>query len=553
MERILVPDVGEAKDVEVIEILVAVGEAIVADQSILVLESDKASMEIPSPKGGVVASIAVAVGDAVEEGDLLIELEVVATRADITSHPLAVDEPRSSEGKLQGQVAGPVTPATISAGTPANDAPGEEVDVVVPDVGEAKNIEVIELLVAVGDSVGVDDSLLVVESDKASMEIPSPVAGAVVRIVTAVGYEVEENDLLMVIRTNALATAEQVAPGAAGSVERKAQRESPATKAAVASLAVAPAAPRRAPPAEDSADGSVAAHAGPAVRKQARELGVDLHLVTGTGRNARILKEDVQAFVKTKLGAPAPDQAGAGIPPVPLPDFSKWGPTETLAMSRIRRVSARNLHRSWLNVPHVTQFDEADVTDLEAFRKARNARPGAAKLTPLAFLVAACVAALKVFPKFNASLSETGDELILKRYYNIGVAVETADGLVVPVLKNVDEKTVTEIALESAALATRARDGKLSIGDLSGAGFTISSLGGIGGTAFTPIVNAPEVAILGVSRTSIKPVYIDGAFVPRTMLPLSLSYDHRAIDGAEAARFTTYLADVMSDIRALLL
>tara|TARA_Y100001934_G_scaffold172272_1_gene204275 strand:- start:242 stop:1915 length:1674 start_codon:yes stop_codon:yes gene_type:complete len=557
MHKITVPDVGEATDVEVIELLVAVGDTIEVDQSLLVLESDKASMEVPSPVAGLVTAVIVAIGDTVDEGDVLVEVDtgtVVAsadepgTGATEPAPQAAVPAPEAAEPAPEAAAQEPVASEPAEATAAGNDTgSGVSMQVMVPDVGEAKDVEVVEILVAVGDAVALEDSLLVLESDKASMEIPSPAAGTVEAINVELGQEVEEGDLLLsllVVATDTAARSESVPkaelPSAAPAAEDK-----PTPGPALA--------PPPQPEAKQEASSSV--HAGPAVRKLAREFGVDLSAVTGSGKRGRILKEDVQAYVKTRLAAqPAQsEQSGGGIPPVPEVDFSKFGETSLAPMSRIRRASARNLHRSWLNVPHVTQFDEADVTELEAFRKARNAKGDIAKLTPLAFLVRACVAALQQYPKFNSSLDPAGEHLILKHYYHIGIAVETEDGLIVPVLRDADKKGVAAIAEECAELAAKARDGKLGMSDLSGAGFTISSLGGIGGTAFTPIVNAPEVAILGVSRTSVKPVWTDGAFEPRTMLPLSLSYDHRAIDGAEAARFTSYLTDVLTDIRNLLL
>jgi pyruvate dehydrogenase E2 component (dihydrolipoamide acetyltransferase) len=413
------------------------------------------------------------------------------------------------------------------------------VDVPVPDVGEATDVQVIELLVGVGDRVEVEGSLVVLESDKASMEIPSPVDGVVASVHVALEQVVETGDLLMSIVAKAAA-----APQAAAPVEKmvpaEIARPSPALDAS------------RAP--GDSEAATV--YAGPAVRKEAREYGVDLTAVKGTGRKGRVLKEDIRAYVKARLAAPATSTAtGSGIPAVPEQDFSRFGEIEVIALSRVRRASARNLHRSWLNIPHVTQFDDADITDLEQFRRRLNEERAVAglKVTPLAFLMRAVAATLQAFPRFNSSLDAAVENLILKRYCNIGIAVDTDDGLVVPVVKDVARKGVDELARESAELAARARNRELAIDDLQGASFTISSLGGIGGTAFTPIVNAPEVAILGVSRTSVKPVYVGDVVQPRTILPLSLSYDHRALDGAEAARFTTYLAGVLREPARMLL
>ncbi|MDG2070181.1 MAG: 2-oxo acid dehydrogenase subunit E2 [Pseudomonadales bacterium] len=429
--------------------------------------------------------------------------------------------------------------------------------VLVPDVGQAQDVEVIEILVAPGDRMEKDTSLIVLESDKASMEIPSPKAGTIVSISMAVGDTVDEGDLILEMETASDATEVEAAPviAAEPAVPQQSEQTSevpkssppPASEVQTAPVASVSQTSVQAPQAPPAAD--VLVHAGPAVRKQAREYGVELAAVKGSGREGRILKDDIQQYVANRLG----DDSGGGIPKVPEVDFGKFGEIDLKPLPKIRQASARNLHRSWLNIPHVTQFDEADVTELEAFRKQQNTENVDVKLTPLAFLVKACVAALQKYPNFNASIQADYQHLIVKKYYNIGIAVETDDGLMVPVLKDADKKGVLQLAEESAMLAAAARDKKLPFDAMQGATFTISSLGGIGGTAFTPIVNAPEVAILGVSRSKVVPVYNGEAFEPRTMLPLSLSYDHRAIDGAEAARFTQFLAQIIGDIRMLIL
>ncbi len=518
LQNVLVPDVGEAEEVEVIEVLVRVGDVVNLDESLVVLESDKASMEIPCPFMGKITSIKVQEGDIVDEGDLLVEIEV-------------------------GE---PVTEtAETDTKDPADLKPEPKISILekiinVPDVGEAKDITVTEVLVKVGDLIKSEDSLLVLESDKASMEIPAPGDCEILEILTSEGQEVTEGDALFRVRvtseqggekaTNTVAPAEAIAD----------QAEEPKQDSPVA--------------VEDCPSDQLSVHAGPAVRKEARQYGVDLSHVRGSGRKGRILKEDIQAFVKDHLNTGA-EEKGSAIPSIADVDFSKFGEIEKRALSRIRRTSARNLHRSWLNVPHVTHFDEADITDLEEFRKSQNTELASSgtKLTPLAFMVKACVNALQRFPQFNASLESDYSHLILKKYYNIGIAVETDDGLVVPVLKGADKMGIAELADKCGLLAEQARNKKLSIDAMQGATFTISSLGGIGGTAFTPIVNAPEVAILGVSRSKIAPLWDGNDFVPRTILPLSLSYDHRAIDGAEAARFTAYLTQVLTDLRRLVL
>ena len=597
--QVTVPDVGEAGEVEVIEVLVAVGDIVRKDDSLVVLESDKASMEIPSPYAGKVVTIAVKEGDSVEEGSLIVELDVetatdvdasaatsaatnVKAAAETPSKSLSVEPPAPVTSPAAARAKSAETTADIAADIPAEVPPevptkvpattpdsGESLEqlVVVPDVGDAGEVTVTELLVKLGDVVAADDSILVLESDKASMEIPSPFAGEVVEILVVDGSVVSEGDPLIKLRTTQHVLAATVQSGdeqaavpvgaatdagkvAGKDVEKAAE---PAGEKLVRHAAIVLAA-------EAVSDEKI--HAGPAVRKQAREYGVNLAQLTGTGQKGRILKEDVQAYVKEQLQSRTGVQAkseivtdGSGIPPIPLIDFSKFGEIELRPLSRVRRSSARNLHRSWLNVAHVTQFDAADITDLEVFRKAQNLELAGAgdKLTPLAFLIKACVHALIKYPQFNSSIDPDYQHLTLKKYYNIGIAVETPDGLVVPVVVDADKKGVVELARESARLAGQARDKKLPLDAMQGATFTISSLGGIGGTAFTPIVNAPEVAILGVSRSSMEPVWDGQAFVPRMLLPLSLSYDHRAIDGAEAARFTHYLTQVLGDMRRLIL
>ncbi len=541
IEKVLVPDVGEAEDVEVVEVLVALGDVIAADDSIVVLESDKASMEIPSPYGGKIANIAVSEGDTVEEGSLLVEIEMEG--AESTADP----EPETESSVVQPEPEPSVPSAEASSGASTRIETSKVIT--VPDVGDAQEIVVAEVLTPQGTQVEEGESVVVLESDKASMEIPADFGGVVQEVFVGEGDEVAEGDPLVTI-------VGRVAPD---QVNEPAYDKTPVPETATDETEVPEQAPKLAPPpmetSEASADSDV--HAGPAVRKQAREYGVDLGQVEGSGRKGRVLKEDVQDYVKTRLNdsGGAGVSSGTGIPEIPEVDFTKWGEIEEKPLSRIRKASARNLHRSWVNVPHVTQFDEADITDLELFRKSQNEQlqKEGVKLTPLAFLIKAVVDALIRFPQFNSSISNDYDHLVLKKYYHIGIAVETDDGLVVPVLKDADKKGVVQLANESAELASQARGKKLPMDAMQGATFTISSLGGIGGTAFTPIVNAPEVAILGVSRSKVSPVWNGAEFEPRTILPLSLSYDHRAIDGAEAARFTTYLASVLADMRKVLM
>src|SRR5262245_24379362 len=427
-----------------------------------------------------------------------------------------------------------------------------ERQVLVPDIGDFEGVDVIEVLVAPGDRVRAEQSLITLESEKATMEIPSPAAGVVRTLHVAVGDKVSQGSLIATLEVEEAAREGRELPRSSAA---------PSVREAVAppaELRSEPRPVRAAVPAPSPLLSTRRAHASPSVRRLARELGVELALVRGSGRKARILKEDVQSFVREALarGAPQPaEPAGFGLPPAPKVDFAKWGPVEVRALSKLRRVAARNLHRSWLSVPHVTQFDEADITDLEAFRlsKVDEAKARATKLTLLAFLLKAVSVVLEQFPAFNSSLEPGGEALVLKRYYHLGFAVDTEGGLVVPVIRDVDRKGLFDIAEELAALSQKARDRKLSPEEMSGGTFTVSSLGGLGGTAFTPIVNHPEVAILGVSRAERKPVYQGVQLVPRLLLPLSLSYDHRVIDGADAVRFTTRLKTVLSDIRNLIL
>ena len=432
-------------------------------------------------------------------------------------------------------------------------------DVLVPDIGDFKNIPVIEVLVKPGDTVKAEDSLITLESDKATMEVPAPFAGVVKELKIKPGDKVSEGAAILSLEISE--GAEAPAPAAAAAqkpASAAASASAPAAQTPAPAATPAPT-PQAAAPAAINEEGFSRAHASPSVRRFARELGVDLGRVKGSGPKERILKEDIAGFVKTALAQPSGGGGGAGLslglPAWPQVDFAKFGPVENLALSRIKKISGPALHRNWVSIPHITQNDEADITELEAFRKsmADEAQKQGIKLTPLAFIMKAVVAALKNHPEFNASLAPAGDALILKRYYHIGVAVDTPGGLVVPVVRNVDQKGVLQLAKELAEISARARDGKLGPAEMQGGTFSISSLGGIGGTHFTPIINAPEIAILGVSKSSMKPVWKDAQFVPRLMMPLSLSYDHRAVDGAQGARFITNLTAILSDIRRVLL
>lgn len=521
LKEVCVPDIG-GDEVEVTEILVAVGDSIAEEQSLLTVEGDKASMEVPAPFAGTLKEIKVAAGDKVSTGSLVMIFEVAGS--------------------------GAAAPAPVAAAAPAAAPAASGVkEVNVPDIG-GDEVEVTEIMVAVGDTVTEEQSLITVEGDKASMEVPAPFAGTVKEIKVAAGDKVSTGSLIMVFEV----------AGAAPAPAAPAQAAAPAPKAEAAKPAAAPAA-------TEFEENNDYAHASPVVRRLAREFGVNLAKVKGSGRKSRILKEDVQNYVKEALkrlesGTAASgkgDGAALGLLPWPKVDFSKFGETEVQPLSRIKKISGANLHRNWVMIPHVTQWDNADITELENFRKEQNAieakKDTGMKITPLVFIMKAVAKALEAFPAFNSSLSEDGESLILKKYVNVGIAVDTPNGLVVPVFKDVNKKGIYELSEELAVVSKKARAGKLTAADMQGGCFTISSLGGIGGTAFTPIVNAPEVGILGVSKSEMKPVWNGKEFEARLQLPLSLSYDHRVIDGAEGARFITYLNACLSDIRRLVL
>ncbi|EJK2116429.1 pyruvate dehydrogenase complex dihydrolipoyllysine-residue acetyltransferase [Vibrio navarrensis] len=534
LKEVCVPDIG-GDEVEVTEIMVAVGDSIAEEQSLLTVEGDKASMEVPAPFAGTLKEIKVATGDKVSTGSLVMIFEVAGS--------------------------GAAAPAPVAAAAATAPAASGVKEVNVPDIG-GDEVEVTEIMVAVGDTVTEEQSLITVEGDKASMEVPAPFAGKVKEIKVAAGDKVSTGSLIMVFEV----AGTPVAGAAPAAVSAPAQAAAPAAAAAAADRPKAEA-PAAAAATGDFQENNEYAHASPVVRRLAREFGVNLSKVKGSGRKSRILKEDVQNYVKEALkrlesGAASAasgkgDGAALGLLPWPKVDFSKFGETEIQPLSRIKKISGANLHRNWVMIPHVTQWDNADITELEAFRKEQNAieakKDSGMKITPLVFIMKAAAKALEAFPAFNSSLSEDGESLILKKYVNIGIAVDTPNGLVVPVFKDVNKKGIYELSEELAVVSKKARAGKLTAADMQGGCFTISSLGGIGGTAFTPIVNAPEVGILGVSKSEIKPVWNGKEFAPRLQLPLSLSYDHRVIDGAEGARFITYLNECLSDIRRLVL
>ena len=562
VENVLLPDIGDFADVEIIEILVAPGDSIEPEQSLLTLESDKATMEIPSPVGGTVKELKVAVGDRINKNALLMTVETGdgEPAADHAAEPPA---PAPAQPKAEPpQTAGTDTTSPAKAAETSAAAPAATVDVRLPDIGDFSDIPVIEVLVGIGDKVEVDQSILTLESDKATMEIPSPAAGEVQSISVKVGDQVNRGDLLMTLLGSAAPVPGDSEPD--NSAEEAESAQAPAAIPKPDAPLPGESERRKAPVLPRPEDMQAIAsgrtpHASPAVRRFARELGVDLGRVKGTGRKGRVLKDDVQAYVKQTLSAGAPAAPAAGLPfQLPAPpdvDFAKFGEVETQPLPRIKKISGAHLHRCWLSVPHVTQFDEADITELEAFRKAQKAAAEQAgvKLTFMPFLLKAVAGALTQMPILKASLGADGESLVIKHYTHIGVAVDTPNGLVVPVLRYVNKKGLFDLARELMDLSAKARDGKLLPGDMQGGVFSISSLGGIGGTAFTPIVNAPEVAILGVSRSEMKPVWNGNDFTPRLMLPLSLSYDHRVVDGADGVRFTTLLGSLLGDIRRLLL
>jgi pyruvate dehydrogenase E2 component (dihydrolipoamide acetyltransferase) len=555
--EVQVPDIGDFDEVAVIELLVKPGDTVKAEQSLITVESDKASMEIPSSHAGVVQALKVAIGDKVKQGSVVVVLDVegAAAPAPATSAPAPAPAPAAA--------APAPAQASAPAPAPAAAAPAGPVEVRVPDIGDFKDVAVIEVLVKPGDQIKVEQSLITVESDKASMEIPSSGAGVLKELKVKLGDTVNIGDLVAVLEGTASASAAAPAPAPASAPTATA----PAPAPQASSPAPAPSAAPAPAPAHNPTTAPVGLpHASPSVRKFARELGVPLAEVKGTGPKGRITQEDVQSFTKAVMAGTASTQAqaakapaggggGAGLDLLPWPkvDFTKFGPVERKDLSRIKKISGANLHRNWVMIPHVTNNDEADITELEAFRVATNKEneKSGVKVTMLAFVIKAVVSALKKFPEFNASLD--GDTLVYKQYFHIGFAADTPNGLVVPVLKDADKKGILQISQEMGDLAKKARDGKLGPADMSGGSMSISSLGGIGGTHFTPIINAPEVAILGLSKSQMKPVWDGKQFEPRLTLPLSLSYDHRVIDGASAARFNAYLGQVLADFRRVLL
>ena len=576
---IRVPDIGDIDSVEVIEILVSVGDHIAIDESVVTVESDKASMEIPASASGTITSLAVDIGATVKQGDLIAVVDAGSgtdAKSDASDENNEHSDGQSTNDSTIARAAQSAIPepqvqsmaSTTDAAAAGSTATVQTV--VVPDIGDSGQVEVIEILVSKGDEVELEQSLVTLESDKASMEVPATVAGTVEEILINIGDQVAEGSKLVTVLGGGNASATEATPASAQAQTQPESgsttpgNEDASTRAPAEPSASAPSPGTRAPSptAHINTDGGGTVHASPGVRRYAREHGADLKLITGTGRKSRILKEDVIGFIKQSMEAASSNYrgsgvvgGGSGIPAVPDIDFSKFGDIERVPLGRINKISARNLHRAWLNVPHVTHHDEADITEMEAFRKAlkNEARDGDPRITGLAFHMKALAQTLKAFPKFNTSLTSDGESLIQKHYYHIGIAVDTPHGLVVPVFRDVDRKTISELTIEMQDISQRARDKKLKPDEMQGASMTISNLGGIGGTAFTPIVNTPEVAILGLARARMQPVWNGSDFTPRLMCPIDLSYDHRVIDGADAARFVAHYCKSISDVRRLLI
>jgi pyruvate dehydrogenase E2 component (dihydrolipoamide acetyltransferase) len=538
---IIVPDLGDFDDVEVIELLVGAGDTVAREDGLITLETDKAAMDVPSPENGVIEEINVAVGDRVSSGSAIGKLTVEVGDTVVIA-PAIQYEPTGDTTVL-------ATPVK-AAGEPTRS--GGVQTLVVPDLGDFEDVEVIEVHVANGDAIDAEDPLVTIETDKAAMDVPAIVGGRIESVLVRVGDKVSQGSSLAIIEAAAktASTSPEETPAPVDATQKIAV--SPAVQQARVVQQQTPPAARDLPPVSEA--GFARAHASPSVRKLARELGVDLAQVNGSGLKGRILHDDVKAFVKAILTGKVAGSAGGGLPKTPSVDFAKFGEIETRPLTRIQKISGPRLQASWINLPHVTQHDLADITAMEDRRQALKgpAKERGISLTPLAFVIKAVVATLREFPKVNASLADDGESLVFKKYIHIGFAADTDQGLMVPVIRDADKKDIYELASELGELSAAARDGKLKADQLQGASFTVSSLGGIGGTAFTPIVNAPEVAILGVSRSSMQPVWNGSAFEPRLMLPLSLSYDHRVVDGAAAVRFTTFLGQKLADVEGLL-
>ncbi|MBV1907821.1 MAG: dihydrolipoyllysine-residue acetyltransferase [Kangiellaceae bacterium] len=555
--EVKVPDIGDAEGADIIEILVAVGDNIEQETPLIVLETDKATMEVPSSQAGVVTDIAVTVGNQVSNGDLILTIEAGESESDSDASVVSSDVSKQAVEKPDIQTSLKVDTAEIETNSSSGkDTSNDVIDITVPDIGDAADVDVIEVLIIANDSVEKEQSLIVLETDKATMEVPSSSAGVVTSVSVNVGDKVSQGDVIGQMKLQGAVVEDSTSkPSVPAEPAAVAATHSPGTSIVSAQTSKEAPVPDHPLMKKKKSDGLV--HASPSVRRFARELGADLTQVTGTGIKARIVKEDVQKHIKFELSRPkATASTGAfAMPEMPTVDHAKWGEIESRPLSRIQKISSVNLHRNWITIPHVTQHEDADITELDAFRKSMKdeALKEGIRLTPLAFIMKGLVHTLKAFPKFNASLDNGGENLIIKNYYHIGVAVETPDGLTVPVIRDVDKKGIYQLANELGEISAKAREKKLSATDMQGSSFTISSLGGIGGTAFSPIVKWPDVAILGLSRNSMQPVWNGKEFEPRLMLPMSLSYDHRVIDGADAARFVVHLAATLKDIRRVLL
>ena len=550
---IFIPDLGADKDVDLIDVMVSIGDVVEEEDGLITLETEKASMDVPTTHGGIIKEILVKVGDKVNSGDLIARVEVKQEEA-------STPEETSSSTKSNE----PVTLKAAEAELQAISASGAEVscqfvneqtictvveEVYIPDLGDDKDVDLIEVMVEVGETVAMEYGLVTLETEKASMEVPAPHGGEILELFVEPGIKVNSGDLICKMTKTVVMESKVPTPAKTETTKIQEKPKTTSVQEIAASSSQETVAVR--------SEKAKKVYASPSVRKVAREFGVDLGFVNGSGRKGRILKDDIKAYVKEQLSKPAVAAAGTGsglgfnLPEAKEINFSQFGEVETVELTRIQKISGPSLHRNYLAMPHVTQFDEADITEMESFRKEQNSIAMDFKLSPLVFVVKAVAKALAIHPKFNASLSADGQSLVMKKYFHIAIAVDTPNGLVVPVIKDVDKKGFKQIALEMAEISQKARDGKLKSTDMQGASFTISSLGGIGGTYFTPIINAPEVAILGLSKSSMKPVWNGETFVPRLTLPLSLSYDHKVIDGADGARFTTTLSKLLSDIRLL--
>ncbi len=571
IQDIFIPDLGGDTDVDLIEVMVSVGDVVEVEDGLITLETEKASMDVPTTYSGVIKEILVEVGAKVNSGDLIARVElqdeedVVAEETKAIEALVTEEEPAPVGAPVAVKESSePMNLKDAEAELQAISASNAEIscqfvneqticsvveEVFVPDLGSDTDVDLIDIMVSVGDTVEFDDGLITLETEKASMDVPAPFAGEILEILVEVGGKVNTGDLIAKMVKTVVMESKVPTPAPVKAVETKKEEKAPVTIQSVAATSSSEAT-------SVLTEKSKKVYASPSVRRLAREFGVDLGFVKGTGKKNRIIKQDVRDYVKEQLNKPAVAASGGtglgfNFPELKEIDFSKFGETETIELTRIQKISGPSLHRNWVSMPHVTQFDECDITEMESFRKAQNAIADGFKLSPLVFVVKAVAKALALHPKFNASLTPDGQSLVMKKYFHIAIAVDTPNGLVVPVIKDVDKKGFKEIAIEMAEISQKARDGKLKAQDMQGASFTISSLGGIGGTYFTPIINAPEVAILGLSKSEMKPVWDGENFVPRLTLPLSLSYDHKVIDGADGARFTTTVSKLLSDIRLL--